>query len=225
MMRTSNEGKVEIVGHEGIALSKYKDSVGVWTIGIGATRSEIADLSAWPLSKTITIQEAFDLFSRSIVKYEDAINKALARPIDQYQFDALVSWCYNVGVGWVPKATIIKLVNQDASPKELYNALLMFRKPPEIIGRRIKEANLLAYGKYGENGRALLFPVSSSGYPMYTKGASINVWQYIPHTASAEPFVLIVPVAEQKAAENKPGLFSRGVNLIRNTLSMVGGIK
>ena len=31
-MKTSNEGKVEIIGHEGIALSKYKDSVGVWTI-------------------------------------------------------------------------------------------------------------------------------------------------------------------------------------------------
>ena len=224
-MRTSNEGKVEIIGHEGIALSKYKDSVGIWTIGIGATRSEITDLSTWPLSKTITMQEAFDLFGRSIVKYEGAINKALTRPIEQYQFDALVSWCYNVGVGWVPKATVIKLVNQGASPKELYNALLMFKKPSEIIGRRIKEANLLAYGKYGENGRALLFPVSSKGYPMYTKGASVNVWQYIPHTNSAEPIVPAVLPAEEKTFENKPGLFQRGINLIRNTLSMVGSIK
>ncbi len=200
-MRTSNEGLVEIIGHEGISLSKYKDSVGVWTIAGGATKSEVPDLASWPLSKTITMQEAFDLFGRSIVKYEDAVNKALAHTVLQTQFDALVSWCYNVGVGYThpvydkkgnmirDTATVIKLLNNGASGESLYKALMMFKKPPEIVGRRIKEANLLAYGKYSNGGKALIFPVSSRGYPIYKKGTPINVWQYIPHNSSGEPEV------------------------------------
>lgn len=208
-MKTSNEGKVEIIGHEGIGLSKYKDSVGVWTIGCGATRTEIPDLAAWPLDKTITMQEAFDLFSHSIVKYENAINKALTRTIAQYQFDALVSWCYNVGVGWVPKASVIKLVNAGAAPKQLFDALMMYRKPPEIIGRRSKEANLLAYGKYSNEGTALLFPVSSKGYPIYGRGTVINIWKYIPHTTDNEPAVPEVHIEEEKKLETKPSLLQR----------------
>ncbi len=231
-MRTSNEGKVEIIGHEGIALSKYKDSVGVWTIAGGATRSEIPDIASWPLSKTITMQEAFDLFGRSIVKYENAINKALTRPIQQYQFDALVSWCYNVGVGYTQPvydkkgnmtrdtATVLKLLNRGASGVDLFKALMMYRKPPEIIGRRTKEANLLAYGKYSNNGKAMLFPVSSKGYPVYGRGTSINVWQYIPHTVEVEPVVPEVHLDEEQQLQSKPPtLLQKGVMAITTLIS------
>ena len=233
MMRTSNEGKVEIIGHEGIALSKYKDSVGVWTIAGGATVSEIPDLASWPLAKTVTMQEAFDLFGRSIVKYENAINKALTRPILQTQFDALVSWCYNVGVGYThpvydkkgnlvrDTATVLKLLNKGASSADLYKALLMYRKPPEIIGRRTKEANLLAYGKYSNDGKAVLFPVSSKGYPIYSRGTTINVWQYIPHTATEEPVVPEVYPDEVGGLESKPSLAQRTWTLLSDCLSKI----
>lgn len=223
-MRTSNEGKVEIIGHEGIALSKYKDSVGVWTIAGGATVSEIPDLAKWPLSKTITMQEAFELFGRSIVKYETAINQALVREVQQHQFDALVSWCYNVGVGYTRpgrEATVLKLLNKGASSADLYKALLMYRKPPEIIGRRTKEANLLAYGKYSNDGKAILFPVSSKGYPIYSRGTTINVWQYIPHTATEEPVVPEVYPDEVGGLESKPSLAQRTWTLLSDCLSKI----
>lgn len=186
-MKISNRGLAEIIGHEGVCLSKYLDSVGVWTVGIGATRTEIPSISSWPLSRTITMQEAFELLGRSIIKYENAVNAHLTREIPQHQFDALVSWCYNVGVGWIPKASVIKLVNKDADPVDLYNALMMYNKPKEIIGRRIKEANLLAYRRYSNNGKALLFPVSSKGKPVYGKGKEINVWEYINKKSDVEP--------------------------------------
>ncbi|MEP2947392.1 MAG: hypothetical protein ABJN11_14115 [Lentilitoribacter sp.] len=38
-MKTSERGLAEIASHEGIVMSKYKDSVGVWTIGIGHTKN------------------------------------------------------------------------------------------------------------------------------------------------------------------------------------------
>lgn len=203
-MKTSNKGLVELVCHEGIALSKYKDSVGVWTIGVGSTVTEIPDIASWPLSKTITIQEAFDIFTKSMSSYENELNKYITKQIPQYQYDALASWCYNVGIGWIKKATVIKLINQGASDGQLYDALMMYKSPPEVIGRRKKEALLLSKGLYSEGGKATLFPVSSKGYPMYGKGTVINVWEHINVGSEVAPTVPVVAKSEEKAAETKP---------------------
>lgn len=186
-MKMSKEGLAELAGHEGICLSKYLDSVGVWTIGVGATRSEIPDLAKWPLDKTISVEEAFELLKKSIVKYENAINKSLKVEVSQTVFDSLVSWCYNVGVGWPPKSTIIKLINNNVKDgTQLRNALLMYNKPKEIYGRRNKEALLLVTGKYQNGGRALLFPVSKKGYPIYKEGKVINVMEYLKEEKEEE---------------------------------------
>lgn len=178
-MKMSDKGLVELVGHEGVCLSKYLDSVGVWTIGIGATKTEIPDLASWPLNKKITMQEAFDLLKKGIVKYENALNKYIKVPVSQEKFDALCSWCYNVGVGWVSKASVIRKVNLNLPGQDLYDALMLYSSPKEIIGRRKKEAKLLRDGIYSNNGKALLFPVSASGHPVYSAGKTIDVWQYL----------------------------------------------
>ena len=181
VMRISKKGMIELAGHEGICLNKYKDSVGVWTIGIGATRTEIPDIALWPQEKSITIQEAFDLMQKSIVKYEKGVRRALRVDVPQHTFDALVSWCYNVGTGWCKKASVIKLLNKGVhhSDRRVYNALMMYKKPKEIIPRRKKEAILLTTGVYSNEGKALLFPVSKYGKPIYSKGRSIVVSQYL----------------------------------------------
>jgi lysozyme len=216
-MKTSNAGKVEIIGHEGIGLSKYIDSVGVWTIGAGLTRTEIPDLATWSLSKTITIQESFDLFEKALVPYEDALNAAISKPIKQTQFDALVSWCYNVGTGWVKKASVIVHINEGAPSGQLYLDLMKFNVPAEIKERRTKEANLLAYGKYSNDGRALLFPVSSRGYPLYKLGKSINVWEYVSNSNSDSPTITSVDKRIEKHFEVKPNLFKSLLNWFTGT--------
>lgn len=178
-MRTSELGMIELIGHEGICMSKYKCSSGVWTIGAGATKTELPDLPNWPLHKTLTMPEVLALFRKSLRRYELAISNALKVEVKQHVFDALVSWCYNVGVGWARKATVIKLINQGVTdPKRLYNALMRYNKPKAIIGRRRKEALLLSTGRYQNQGRALIFPVKN-GYPRYSLGKSVNVHQLL----------------------------------------------
>lgn len=180
-MITSLRGMIEIAQSEGICLSKYKDSVGVWTIGLGSTRSDIPDLNSWPMDKKITIEQAFEMFQLHLKKYEQALNKHLKRQIKQYEFDALVSWCYNVGPGWLKTATVIRRINNGESGKRLYDALMMYQKPIEIKERRKREANLLAYGDYDYGGPNLvnLFPVSSSGRPMYNRGKLVDPLLYL----------------------------------------------
>lgn len=191
-MKTSLKGMVEIASHEGCCLTKYKDSVGVWTIGIGATRSEIPDIASWPMDKELSVKECFDLFKKSLEKYERAINQNLTREIPQHMFDALVSWCYNVGTGWVSKATVMRRINNYETGKRLHDALMMYKKPPEIVGRRRKEADLLAYGYYTENPRVNVFPVSKSGHPIYSRGTSVDPTPYLVEEEKVEETPIVV---------------------------------
>lgn len=178
-MKTSNKGLQFIAYKEGLCQSKYKDSVGVWTIAIGATRSEIPDLASWPKTKKLSIEECIDLFKKSIKKYEKAVNKYLTRKIEQHQFDALVSWCYNVGVGWLKRATVMRRINNGETGERLYSALMMYKKPPEIIGRRKAEATLLSYGKYPSKMPVNVFPVSKNSRPIYSKGTKLDLEPYL----------------------------------------------
>lgn len=205
-MRTSDRGIVEIIGHEGIALTKYNDMVGkgytimpggkkrrgTLTIGAGLTKTEIPDLAQWPWQKEISMSEAMELKLKALKRYEDALNDAIKVKIPQHVFDALVSWCYNVGVGWTgkfghPQATLIKRLNRGESLKRVAEALMRFKKPRAIIGRRKKEAKLLEHGIYSNDGKAALIPVSMKGYPMYRQAKTINVWDYIEKAKAEKP--------------------------------------
>lgn len=181
LQRMSNEGKAMLTHLEGICLTKYLCSANVWTIGIGATGTEIKDIAKWPMNKEITIEEAFELLDKSLHRYERAVRKGLKVEVPQHAFDALVSWCYNVGIGWVPKATVIKLINKGVpiSDRRVYNALMKYRKPKEIISRRRKEAKLLTKGRYSGNFRANLAPVNARGIPMYAMGEQIDLRKYL----------------------------------------------
>lgn len=176
LMHMSKKGAQMLTELEGISTTKYKCSAGVWTIGIGATKTEYPGIGSWDMKKSITIQDAFDKLPKSLEKYEKAVRRALKVEVPQHTFDALVSWCYNVGVGWVKKATVIKLINKGvpSSSKRVYNALMMYKKPKEIIGRRKKEAKLLTTGVYTLTGKANLYKVTSRGYPRIAKRIKIE---------------------------------------------------
>lgn len=176
LMHISDQGLREIVSHEGVVLSKYLDSVGVWTIGIGATKAVVKDLDSWSTDKTITVAEAFELFRESVKVYENAVRRALKVGVPQHSFDALVSWCYNVGTGWPRKATVIKLINSGVRVDDhrVHKALMRFRKPKEIINRRRKEADLLCFGRYSGGNVATLFKVNKRHKPYPSKQINLN---------------------------------------------------
>jgi lysozyme len=179
-MQISKQGIAELAAREGIGLTKYLDSVGVQTIGIGATVSDIKDLKEWSWEKTITIEEAFDLYIKHLQKYVDAVNKALKVPIEQYQFDAIVSVTYNIGTGGMAKSTFMKLINAKTPANFVANAIKMWNKPPEIRKRRASEAEMYVNGTYPNKGKVLVFAVSTkTHHPIYSKGYEIDAMKYI----------------------------------------------
>ena len=103
-MKTSKNGINLIKTYEGCRLTAYKCPAGVWTIGYGHT-------AGVKQGDTITPLQANTLLTVDLQKFENAVNKAVKKPITQNEFDALVSFAFNVGIGNFEKSTLLRLVN------------------------------------------------------------------------------------------------------------------
>ena len=90
-MKTSESGIALIKRFEGLELESYQDSAGVWTIGYGHTET------AGP-NQQITAREAEELLKRDLKPREQAVDNITKVPLNQNEFDALVSFVYNVGI-------------------------------------------------------------------------------------------------------------------------------
>lgn len=107
---------------EGFVPKWYRDPVGIWTIGYGHT--DMAGEPKYATSKDLVLTEAAatELLRTDIQKYADAISRAVKVPLTDNQFDALVSWCYNVGPDAAASSTLVRKLNAGdyaAVPSEL----------------------------------------------------------------------------------------------------------
>ena len=103
-MNLNKNGENLIKRFEGCRLKAYKCPAGVWTIGYGHTGNVRAD-------DVITQIEADELFKRDIAVHEDNVKRLVKVPLTQGQFNALVSFEFNVGYGAFSNSTLLKLLN------------------------------------------------------------------------------------------------------------------
>lgn len=105
-MNVSEKGVDLIKEFEGCKLQAYKCPANVWTIGYGHTGSEVhAGLK-------ITQQEAERLLKNDLIIHCNNVEKLVTVPLNQNQFDALVSFEYNIGYNAFRTSTLLKLLNQ-----------------------------------------------------------------------------------------------------------------
>ena len=109
-MKTSSKGKAIIKQYEGFRAKPYLCPAKIPTIGYGATY--YTDGRKVKLSDpAISEADADKLLDKMLVKYEDAVNRYVQVPMTQNQFDALVSFCYNLGQENLRNSTLLKKVN------------------------------------------------------------------------------------------------------------------
>jgi lysozyme len=108
-MRTSAAGRKAIAQREGNKLTAYVDSVGVLTIGVGHTSA--AGPPVVKKGMKITAAESDQILTRDLADVEASINKAVKVPLNQSQFDALVSLVFNIGGTAFAKSTLLKKLN------------------------------------------------------------------------------------------------------------------
>jgi lysozyme len=103
-MRTSEAGIDLIKSFEGCRTVAYQDVVGVWTIGYGHT----IDVKE---GMRITQHQCDVMLEVDIETYENYVNEQVDVSLTQNQFDALVSWVYNLGPTNLRNSTMLKVLN------------------------------------------------------------------------------------------------------------------
>lgn len=146
-MKTSKRGIDMIIAFEGLELKAYKCPAGVWTIGVGHTGTvhgqpikrgmEISrELAEWLLEKDLASVESY------------LANQPFAQRLKQKEFDALVSFIFNVGKGAFETSTMRKKLCigapaeevADEFPKWVYGTINGKKeKLPGLVARRERE--------------------------------------------------------------------------------------
>ena len=143
-MHVSEEGLKLIKFFEGCKLNAYKCAAGVWTCGWGTTKGVLPG-DVWSQEKA-----DFRLWRELDEEYEQYIKDFVDVPLNQNQFDALVSWTYNLGPTNLKNSTLLKKLNNgeyDEVPTQIKRWTKANGKELEgLIKRREAEA-LLFEGK------------------------------------------------------------------------------
>lgn len=130
-MKLSDKGAKLLIQREGKRNKAYKDTKGIWTIGVGHTGPEVHEGLVWSDAQ---VMEAFHADVKWAV---DAVNSA-KQPLNQNMFDALVSFTFNVGKTAFLNSTLLKLINK-GDYKSAWEQFDRWVIPPEITGRRMQE--------------------------------------------------------------------------------------
>ena len=145
-MKLDTKGYNLIKEFEGYSSRPYKCSAGIPTIGYGNT--------FYPDGRKVTLKDAQitrkqadDIFISIVDNFALKVLKMINKPITQNQFNALVSFAYNIGLGNLQKSTLLKLVNINPNDGNIAKEFLKWNKAAgkELKGltnRRIKESAL-----------------------------------------------------------------------------------
>jgi lysozyme len=135
-MKMSAAGRALLIQREGFKTKAYKDTKGIWTIGVGHTAAAGAPIPVPGM--TITRAQVDEILAKDLPHYERLVERNVRVPLTQGQFDALVSLAFNIEAAVSQRSTIIKRLNA-GNYRGAADAILMWNKPPEIRKRRMGE--------------------------------------------------------------------------------------
>lgn len=126
-MILDNKGYLLITKFEGLKLKPYLCSAKIPTIGYGNTYYSDGKRVTL-LDKDITKQQAFDMFKEVANRFAKRVDALVTSNINQNQFNALVSFAYNVGTGNFSSSTLLKKVNRNPDDLTIKDEFLRWNK-------------------------------------------------------------------------------------------------
>ena len=121
-MRVSDKCIEMIKHHEGVRTKPYQCPALLWTVGVGHVidpmhgRLKLEERKNLPIpdgwNRTLSMEEVDDILKKDLARFEQGVSRLCPGPLTQGQFDALVSFSFNVGLGNLQKSTIRMKVNR-----------------------------------------------------------------------------------------------------------------
>ena len=149
-MKLNNAGYLLITKFEGLSLTPYLCPAKIPTIGYGNTYYPNGR-KVMMQDKAITKAEAFEMFKFIADKFAVKVDELVKSNVNQNQFNALVSFAYNIGVNGLAKSTLLKKVNFNPDDLTIKDEFLKWNKAggKEIKGltNRREEESQIYYEK------------------------------------------------------------------------------
>lgn len=110
-MKVSKNG-IHLIKHfEGVRNRPYKCQAGLWTIGVGHVIGNGQQLfESW--NRVFSLVEIETLLAKDLERFERGVEKLISVPLKQHQFDALVSFAFNLGLGCLQRSTLRQKLNR-----------------------------------------------------------------------------------------------------------------
>lgn len=153
-MKISNRGINLLKKHEGFRNHPYKDVGGLPTIGYGNTYyldGSKVKMTDPPLTRA----QGEELLREVLREFEEAVNRLVTSKIRQNQYDALVSFVYNVGIFSLQKSTLLKRVNADPDDSDIQYQFSRWCKVNGVPNRGLKRRRNEESWLYFEHTREL----------------------------------------------------------------------
>lgn len=131
----------ECSGHLEQFLNSYKDSAGIWTIGLGTTH--YTNGISVKENDTCTIEEAKEYALFDTNKIESFVSSIITSKINQSQFDSLCDFSYNAGIGSLKSSTLLKIINENPLNFEIIKNNFEVWNKIHVDGKLIESSGLL----------------------------------------------------------------------------------
>jgi len=156
-----SDAGIKLIKHfEGYKNKPYKCSARVWTIGIGSAmyheqlKLKLEDRDQIPLkqedNRVWSDEEIINLFKKDVRRFELGVNRLITIPLKQCEFDALVSFSFNLGLGTLQRSSVRSNLNRGNKEEAIKKLLLYCRGGGKILKglqlRRQAEAQMF-FGK------------------------------------------------------------------------------
>ena len=139
-MKLDESGYSELHKREGLRTKPYLDTRGIPTISLGVTY--------YPNGRKVTMQdkpitkiEAERLGKVMADRFASEVTTLIKSNVNQNQFNALVSIAYNIGINGFKTSSFLKLVNKNPNDPKIKEAIMLWTKNKELIGRRKSEVS------------------------------------------------------------------------------------
>ena len=144
-MKTSQRGLELIKAYEGVRFKPYRDCVGLYTVGVGHL---IGDGTVLPDSwnRTFSIEEVNELLVADVRKFELGVARYVNVELSQNQYDAIIDFCFNLGLGTFQRSSVRQAINRRDTPSTIRHLLSYNKANGKVVkgldNRRKAEALL-----------------------------------------------------------------------------------
>lgn len=148
-MKASQTCLKMLAHHEGVRQKPYKCPAGLWTVGVGHLIGDGKSLpDSW--NRLFTLEEVYDLLAADVSRFERGVERYITIPLKQGEFDALVSFAFNLGLGTLQKSTLRQKLNRGDKEGAIKSLLKYNKAGGKILkgldNRRKDEAKLFQSG-------------------------------------------------------------------------------